>query len=120
MERQAEGLPCLKAAGLRIGVLAVLVAQVALLGAAAAPARAQVEVDESTFGGLTARALGPAETGGRISAIEAVPDNPLTIYVGAADGPSGRDGPSGGDSRSGGDDRSGGDGRSGRLLPVEC
>jgi photosystem II stability/assembly factor-like uncharacterized protein len=51
-------------------------------------AYAQVEVDESTFGGLTARALGPAQTGGRIAAIEAVaaPDSPLTIYVGAAGG----------------------------------
>ncbi|MEA2691908.1 MAG: hypothetical protein QOJ16_1295 [Acidobacteriota bacterium] len=71
MQRIAQWLPCLVAAGLSIGVSA---------------AQAQVEVDESTFGGLTARALGPAQTGGRISAIEAVPDSPLTIYVGAAGG----------------------------------
>ncbi len=43
-------------------------------------------MDSSTFGGLEARPIGPAVTGGRITAIDAVPQYPLTIYVGAAGG----------------------------------
>jgi photosystem II stability/assembly factor-like uncharacterized protein len=92
MQRKAQWLPCRPAAGWRIGVrkrigtIGVIGAVVCWAGVLATPVRAQVEVDESTFSGLTARALGPAETGGRISAIEAVPDSPLTIYVGAAGG----------------------------------
>jgi len=84
MQRTAKRLPCLLAAGLRIGVFAVIVT--ATVAPLCAQMVAQVEVDESTFSGMTARALGPAQTGGRISAIEAVPDSPLTIYVGAAGG----------------------------------
>ncbi|HXO18531.1 MAG TPA: glycosyl hydrolase [Thermoanaerobaculia bacterium] len=53
--------------------------------AAAAPPE-PVELDESTFGGIQARAIGPAVTGGRVAAIDAVPDSPTTIYVGAASG----------------------------------
>ncbi|HYO14412.1 MAG TPA: glycosyl hydrolase [Thermoanaerobaculia bacterium] len=49
-------------------------------------ARAQVEIDSYTFGGLEARSIGPAVMSGRISAIAAVPEDPLTIYVGAASG----------------------------------
>ena len=58
----------------------------ALALAASAPAAAQVEIDSYTFGGLEARALGPAVMSGRISSIDAVADDPLTIYIGTASG----------------------------------
>jgi photosystem II stability/assembly factor-like uncharacterized protein len=45
-----------------------------------------VELDSYSFGGLEARAIGPAATGGRIAAIDAVADEPLTVYVGSAGG----------------------------------
>jgi photosystem II stability/assembly factor-like uncharacterized protein len=45
-----------------------------------------VELDSYSFGGLEARPIGPAVTGGRIAAIEAVAEEPLTVYVGAAGG----------------------------------
>jgi photosystem II stability/assembly factor-like uncharacterized protein len=45
-----------------------------------------VEIDSYTFGGLAARALGPAVMSGRVAAIAAAPGDPLTIYVGAAGG----------------------------------
>lgn len=54
--------------------------------AMSAPAAAQVEIDSSTFGGLEARALGPAVMSGRISSIDAVADDPLTVYIGTASG----------------------------------
>lgn len=54
--------------------------------AVSAPAAAQVEIDSYTFGGLEARAIGPAVMSGRISAIDGVADDPLTFYVGAAGG----------------------------------
>ncbi len=54
-----------------------LVASVAPLTAA---------VDESTFGGLEARAIGPAVMSGRIAALDAVAEDPLTIYAGTASG----------------------------------
>jgi photosystem II stability/assembly factor-like uncharacterized protein len=47
---------------------------------------AEVEIDSNTFGGLQARSIGPAVMSGRIAAIDAVPEEPLTIYVGAASG----------------------------------
>ena len=40
----------------------------------------------NTFGGLRARAIGPAIMSGRVSSIDAVAVDPLTIYVGAASG----------------------------------
>jgi photosystem II stability/assembly factor-like uncharacterized protein len=55
-------------------------------GAAAARAADVVEIDSATFGGLEARSLGPANMGGRIAAIDAVGQDPLTVYVGAAGG----------------------------------
>ena len=54
-----------------------------------APALADVAITSDTFGGLTARALGPATPSGRIAAIDAVGGSggtPPTIYVGAASG----------------------------------
>lgn len=47
---------------------------------------AELEIDSNTFGGLRARAIGPAEMSGRIAAIDAVPRDPMVIYVGAASG----------------------------------
>ena len=52
----------------------------------AAQANAEVKIDSGTFGGMEARAIGPAVMGGRISAMDAVQDDRLTIYVGAAGG----------------------------------
>ncbi len=52
----------------------------------APPAAESVVLDSNSFGGLAARPIGPAATGGRISAIDAVADEPLTLYVGAAGG----------------------------------
>jgi photosystem II stability/assembly factor-like uncharacterized protein len=49
-------------------------------------AAAEVEVDAGTFGGLRARAIGPAVMSGRIAAVDAVAADPLTVYVGAASG----------------------------------
>ena len=55
--------------------------------ATAAPAYAQgVTFDADTFGGLQARAIGPAAMSGRISALDAVGGDRLTIYVGSAGG----------------------------------
>ncbi len=65
---------------LKTGILVV-----ALLGLGL-PASAQVEIDSSTFGGLYARSIGPAIMSGRIAAIDAVAEDPLTIYAGAASG----------------------------------
>ncbi len=62
-----------------------LAAAVATLIVATA-AGAQVEIDSNTFGGLRARALGPATMSGRIAAIDAHADDPLDIWVGAASG----------------------------------
>src|SRR5512137_3148024 len=59
----------------------------AVAWATAAPAYAQgVTIDSDTFGGLEARAIGPAAMSGRISALDAVAGDRLTIYVGAAGG----------------------------------
>jgi photosystem II stability/assembly factor-like uncharacterized protein len=52
----------------------------------AQPAAAPVKVDSETFGGMEARAIGPAAMGGRISAVDAIAGDRLTIYVGAASG----------------------------------
>lgn len=51
-----------------------------------AAAAAEIDFDSATFGGLRARAIGPAVMGGRIAALAAVAQDPLTIYVGAASG----------------------------------
>ncbi|MEO1581596.1 MAG: glycosyl hydrolase [Pseudomonadota bacterium] len=54
----------------------------------AAGAQAAIEIDSSTFGGLTARSIGPAVMSGRISAIDGVTqeDGATTLYIGAASG----------------------------------
>ncbi|MEL6869367.1 MAG: glycosyl hydrolase [Pseudomonadota bacterium] len=54
----------------------------------ASGAHGEIEIDESTFGGLSARSIGPAVMSGRVSAIDGVvnEDGPITIYVGTASG----------------------------------
>jgi len=47
---------------------------------------AAVKVDSEAFGGLEPRPIGPAAMGGRISALDAVAGDRLTIFVGAAGG----------------------------------
>jgi photosystem II stability/assembly factor-like uncharacterized protein len=55
--------------------------------ATAVPVLAQgVRVDSETFGGLRARAIGPAAMSGRISALDVVAGDRTTIYAGAAGG----------------------------------
>lgn len=44
------------------------------------------QISSATFGTMQARHLGPAVTGGRISAIEGINTEPRTIYVGTAGG----------------------------------
>jgi len=66
-----------------------LLAMTAVLGLAVAAARAAdepVTITSDTFGGIEARAIGPAVMSGRITAIDAVASRPLTIWVGAASG----------------------------------
>ncbi|MEO1574226.1 MAG: hypothetical protein AAFU65_04620, partial [Pseudomonadota bacterium] len=63
--------------------LAVSVAALAFAGAA----HGAIELDSSTFGGLTARSIGPAVMSGRVAALDAVVgEDGLTIYVGTASG----------------------------------
>ncbi len=58
-----------------------------VLAASVAFANAEeLKIDSATFGGLRARAIGPAVMSGRISAIDAVADDPVTIWVGSASG----------------------------------
>ena len=45
-----------------------------------------VDVDSNTFGGLEARAIGPATMSGRVTSIDAIAEDPLTVYVGSASG----------------------------------
>ena len=45
-----------------------------------------IEIDSYTFGGIQARAIGPATMSGRIAALDAVQTDTLHIYVGAASG----------------------------------
>lgn len=66
---------------------AVHLSLLAALSLAGALASAQdVRIDSDTFGGLEARSIGPAVMSGRVSAIDAVQADRLTIYVGAASG----------------------------------
>ncbi|MEM8962142.1 MAG: glycosyl hydrolase [Acidobacteriota bacterium] len=61
----------------------VVAACAAMLGAGLASA---APFTSNSFGGLTARAIGPAEMSGRIASLDAVPTDPVTIYAGAASG----------------------------------
>ncbi len=68
--------------------LALRIGLVVLAGSLLAiPASGEVEIDSDTFGGLQARAIGPAVMGGRIAALDAVwRDGRLTVWIGAATG----------------------------------
>jgi photosystem II stability/assembly factor-like uncharacterized protein len=60
-----------------------------ILGLSSALASAQsapAAVDSDTFGGLQARAIGPAVMSGRIAALDVVAGDRLTIYAGSAGG----------------------------------
>ncbi len=46
----------------------------------------EVKIDSDTFGGLEARSIGPAAMSGRITAIDALEGDRLTIYAGSASG----------------------------------
>ncbi len=58
----------------------------ALPAAAFAAETPSIPIDSATFGGLRARAIGPAVMSGRISAIDGVADDPVTVWVGSASG----------------------------------
>ena len=45
-----------------------------------------VKIDSATFGGISARAIGPAIMSGRISAIDGEATDPVTVWVGSASG----------------------------------
>jgi photosystem II stability/assembly factor-like uncharacterized protein len=53
---------------------------------AGTPWAEDVAIDSDTLGGLSARPIGPAVMSGRISALDAVDGDRLTVYVGAASG----------------------------------
>ncbi len=66
---------------------AVIMVLTLLIAASPAVGQAEnVKLDSSTFGAIKARPIGPAATGGRITAIVGNPDNPRVIYVGTAGG----------------------------------
>ncbi|HSG82271.1 MAG TPA: glycosyl hydrolase, partial [Gemmatimonadota bacterium] len=61
----------------------------ALLGAVVClpvVAQAQVQIESGTFAAMRARSIGPAVMSGRIAAMDAVPSNPVTMYIGTATG----------------------------------
>ncbi|MFN3413393.1 MAG: WD40/YVTN/BNR-like repeat-containing protein, partial [Thermoanaerobaculum sp.] len=60
-----------------------LAALLAVLGSLGSGAEA---LNSRQVFGLKARSIGPAAMSGRIAAIDAVPGNPVTVYVGAATG----------------------------------
>jgi photosystem II stability/assembly factor-like uncharacterized protein len=45
-----------------------------------------ITIDSATFGGLRARAIGPAVMSGRIAAIDADANDPVTVWIGSASG----------------------------------
>ena len=59
----------------------------ALAGLLAVPVTAQSpEQIQDALSGMEWRAIGPANMGGRVSAIQGVPGNPRVFWVGGADG----------------------------------
>jgi hypothetical protein len=57
-----------------------------VLGLATLAPAQEIRIDSDTFGGLEARSIGPAVMSGRVSDLDAVQGDRLTIYVGAAAG----------------------------------
>ena len=49
-------------------------------------AETSITIDSATFGGLRARAIGPALMSGRIAAIDATVADPVTVWIGSASG----------------------------------
>jgi len=72
-------MKCLRGGATLAGTL-LAVAVLPTLGAA------QAQIESSVFAGLRARAIGPAVMSGRIAAIDAVAEDPITIFVGSASG----------------------------------
>ncbi len=72
----------------RVAGVALALALVVHAGPAARPGAAQdmPRITSSLFTGLPARPIGPAVMSGRIAALDAVPGDRLTIYVGSAGG----------------------------------
>lgn len=56
------------------------------LGLALDVGAADVPYDSDLFGGMRARAIGPATMSGRIASIDASQSDPLQIFVGTASG----------------------------------
>ena len=71
---------------LALGFTAALALLPLALPASATPAPAQRPVTEADLAAFEARHIGPALTGGRIHDVEALPDDPSTIYVATASG----------------------------------
>ena len=69
----------------RVGAIAALLA-LALTPTAAQQSATPAVVDSETFGGLQARAIGPAVMSGRITTLDVVPGDRTTLYVGTAGG----------------------------------
>jgi len=68
-------------------LLALSFTSLALVGVGApADASAQAAISTADMASMYPRAIGPAVTGGRIHDIEALPNDPSTIFVGAASG----------------------------------
>ncbi len=70
----------------RATLVGLIVSLVVLPAHARAQAAEMPPIRSSLFNGLAARAIGPATMSGRIAAIDAVPGERLTIWVGAAGG----------------------------------
>lgn len=66
-----------------VSITAALLAALLVLPPVAA---ADIPIDSNTFGGLRARAIGPAVMSGRIAAIDGVANDPVTLWVGTASG----------------------------------
>jgi photosystem II stability/assembly factor-like uncharacterized protein len=66
-----------------LGLVPFLLAFLAVARAAAAD---PPKIDSDALGGLEARSLGPAVMSGRIAALDAIPGDRLTVWVGAASG----------------------------------
>lgn len=84
MKRSLRSLRIFAPSLCAVALAAGLAAGLAIAPAAAA--EGGVEIDSHTFGGLAARAIGPAVMSGRIAAIDAVAEDPLTLYAGTASG----------------------------------
>jgi photosystem II stability/assembly factor-like uncharacterized protein len=67
-------------------VLISLITLLTLGGLASEAEESGVKIDSATFGGISARAIGPAVMSGRISAMDGEATDPVTVWVGSASG----------------------------------